>query len=196
MDLLEEIKSISKNILGDNFSHGFPHVIRVRRWAWLIVREERLDIDPFVLDAAVYLHDVGRVLGEPHAYYSMLFAKAFLLEHGVPVDKVELVCNAILYHSFSYASRNKVEPLSEEAKVLSDADKLDALGVIGFLRVFEYSWMHNRSIEETLDHFRVKILRLGDLMHYNYSRRVAGELTNRVRLLVDMFTGELEKKSC
>jgi len=188
---VEKVKDLVRRVLGNSFSHGYPHIERVHRIAWDIVDHEGLEIDPLVLDLAVYLHDIGRVIGEPHAYYSALFAKAYLIEHGIENNVIDKVVNAILYHSFSYARRHGVKPLCEEAKVLSDADKLDALGIVGFLRVFHYSWENGRGFRETIDHFYEKILRLKDLMHYRYSMERATILTNRVRDLLNMLSEEL-----
>ena len=149
--LVKNVKVLVKKVLGNNFAHGYPHVERVYRIAWDIVKHEKLNIDPLVLDLSIYLHDIGRVLGEPHAYYSAIFARSYLLEYNVDTNVIEKVTNAILYHSFSYARKHGVKPICEEAKVLSDADKLDALGVVGFLRVFHYSWENGRTLEETIN---------------------------------------------
>jgi uncharacterized protein len=67
-----------------------------------------------------------------------------------------------------------------EAMVLSDADKLDALGAIGIARVFHTGALIGRGFEDSLEHFKAKILRLKDLMYFNYSRRVTEVLTARI----------------
>lgn len=169
--------------MGWGFSHGYPHVERVLRYARLIAGEIA-NVDDFLLELSVYLHDVGRALGEPHAYYSALVAKAFLEEFKVSPDLLELVVNAIEYHSFSYAKLKKVEAKSAEAKILSDADKLDALGVVGFLRAFHYGWERGRSLEETVSHFNEKLFRLKELLHYECSRRIAKKLEQRMQVIL------------
>ncbi len=188
--IIDDIKRLVEKLMGNDFAHGYPHVARVRRYAWLIVDNEGLNIDETVLELAVLLHDIGRRIGEPHAYYSALLARSILAEKGVPANKIEKITNAILYHSFSYARRNNIEPLSDEAKVLSDADKLDALGVVGLVRVFLFGAEHNRGFEDSIKHFREKIFRLKDLMHYQYSRRLARELTMRTRKALEMLLEE------
>lgn len=190
-DLVKKTRDLVKRVLGNSFSHGYPHIERVHRIAWDIARHEGLDIDPLVLDLSVYLHDIGRVLGEPHAYYSALFTKSYLLEQGLDNSIVEKIINAILYHSFSYARRHDIKPLCEEAKILSDADKLDALGIIGFLRVFHYSWENSRTMEEIINHFQEKILKLHTLMHYQYSREKSQVLLERTRKALNYFLEEI-----
>jgi len=190
-DVVAEAKRLAEEALGRGFDHGYPHVERVRKWAWEIVRAENLSVDPLVLDLAVYLHDIGRVIGEPHAYYSAVFARGFLEDKRVGGEVVERVVNAIEYHSFSYSKAMKVEPKSTEALVLSDADKLDALGVVGFLRVFAYNWRAGSSFSEIVNHFHEKIFRLKELMHFNYSKTKASELTERVRRALEELLSEL-----
>ncbi len=190
-ELLEKLSELVNNVLGDNFSHGFPHVVRVRRISWEIVDNIDAEVDPFLLDASILLHDIGRVIGEPHAYYSALFARAYLLEHGIESRCVEKVVNAILYHSFSYARRHGIKPMTVEAMILSDADKLDALGIVGFLRVFHYGWEHKRSIEQSINHFYEKIFKLPELMHFEYTRKKAEELVTTTKWALDRLLDEI-----
>ncbi|MCV5180195.1 HD domain-containing protein, partial [Escherichia coli] len=52
-----------------------------------------------------------------------------------PAEKIEAVCHAIAAHSFSA----QIAPLTAEAKIVQDADRLEALGAIGLARVFAVS---------------------------------------------------------
>ncbi|MEZ0394223.1 MAG: HD domain-containing protein [Desulfurococcaceae archaeon] len=190
-ELVRRASELARTALGESFDHGYGHVLRVESWARRIVEAERLDVDWLVLRLSIYLHDVGRPLGEPHALYSAIVARGFLESAGLEGSRLERVVNAILYHSYSYARSAGVRPMGPEAMVLSDADKLDALGLVGFLRVMSYGWRAGRSLEESLRHFDEKILRLKDLMHFGYSRREAERLTARVRELLDALAEEL-----
>jgi hypothetical protein len=51
------------------------------------------------------------------------------------------------------------------------------LGLLGF-STQGLLWVGG--FEDSLDHFRAKILRLKDLMYFSYSRRVAEVLTDRI----------------
>ncbi len=188
--VLNASRDLAKSVLGEDFSHGYPHVKRVLRYARLIASEVE-SVDEFLLELSVYLHDVGRALGEPHAYYSALIAKAFLEEFKISPDFLELVVNAIEYHSFSYAKLKKVDAKSTEAMILSDADKLDALGVVGFLRAFYYGWERGRSLEETISHFNEKLFRLKGLLHYECSRRIAEKLEQRMQVILTWLEEEI-----
>jgi len=188
--VVEEARELARKLLGGGFSHGYPHVERVMRHAEVIAGEVG-GVDRALLELAVYLHDVGRPLGEPHAYYSSLIARGFLVELGCEEQLVRLVVNAVEYHSYSYARAVKVEPLSVEAKVLSDADKLDALGVVGLLRAFEHGSQTGRGLTETLAHFDEKLFKLRGLMHFEVSRRLAAELDERLKTTLSWLRDEL-----
>jgi len=190
-DLVNELKIFVRKALGNSFEHGYPHIERVLNNAYEIVDHEELDIDRNILTITVLLHDIGRLIGEPHAYYSSLFAKAYLSDRGVSSDVIDCVVNAILYHSYSYVLEHNIKPICEISKILSDADKLDALGVVGFIRVFLYGERVGRSLKETMDHFNNKILNLHKLMHYRYSREKALKLRERILEMLRYLNDEL-----
>ncbi|MEM4436074.1 MAG: HD domain-containing protein [Thermosphaera sp.] len=192
---LSILEQLSRSLLGGDFDHGFPHVERVLNWAKRISFHEDLEVNWELLKTIVILHDLGRMVGEPHAYYSGLIAEELLGEMEAPPSFKRRVVNAILFHSFSYRRREKVNPESTEALVVSDADKLDALGVVGFLRVFLFSFKHGRSLEETLRHFEEKIFNLDSELFFNYSRTLAEELAARTKKLVGDLLSELSSNS-
>lgn len=113
-------------------AHGFEHVLRVWRLAERIGLLEGADME--ILQAAVLLHDVGRSeearTGRSHAEISAEWARHLLAGH--PPEKVEAVARAILQHRF----RGEAAPDTVEARVLHDADKLDAIGAIGIARAY------------------------------------------------------------
>lgn len=186
---LKLVHQVAKSLYDDSIEHGCPHIERVTKWALKICEAERLDIDHVSLMTAIILHDVGRLIGEPHAYYSGMIAEMLLREAKCEESFINEVKSAIEHHSFSY--RHSSSPVSLIGRVLSDADKLDALGLVGFLRVFIYSDRRGRSIEESLKHFNVKILRLHRHMHFNYSRQHALKYTERVKDLIRILCEEL-----
>lgn len=188
-DKLRIVHLIARSLYDHSIEHGLPHVERVSSWAFKIREAERLDIDHMLLQTAVILHDVGRLVGEPHAYYSSIIADMLLREAGCDDSFINEVRSAIEYHSFSY--RRVSNRRSIVGEVLSDADKLDALGLIGFLRVFIYGDRRGRSLEESLRHFNEKILKLPRLMHFNYSYMIAKQYMERVKHLIKILCEEL-----
>jgi len=171
MDFVEKAREFARSFFGPG-THDFGHVERVYNLCMRIGREEGADLE--VLALASLLHDIARPLEdagkvEDHALEGAKIAKRFLLSLGYPEEKAEAVAHAIESHRFSKGP----EPRTLEAKILSDADKLDAMGAIGVARVFMYSGEHGRGIEASLDHFEEKILRLKDLMHTETAKRIA-----------------------
>jgi len=115
-------------------AHGFDHVVRVWRLAMRIGKEEGADLE--VLQAAALLHDVGRpaeqATGACHAEVSAAMAREILGARGIPAARIDAVADAIARHRY----RGDLPPESLEARVLFDADKLDAIGAIGVARAY------------------------------------------------------------
>ncbi len=134
------IEEAKRYYSGDDAAHDFEHVLRVLRLAERIGRAEGADME--VLRAAVLLHDVARVAedqgGPCHAEAGAQRARQILADH--PRVKVEAVAEAIAAHRF----RGSHLPETLEAKVLYDADKLDAIGAIGVARAYAIAGRHGQ----------------------------------------------------
>ncbi len=172
--LIEKAREFAKSFFEREGTHGFSHVERVFNLCMNIGEKEGADLE--VLALASLLHDIARPLEDAgkvddHAIESARIARRFLKSLGYPDDKVEAVAHAIESHRFSRGP----EPRTLEAKILSDADKLDAMGAIGIARVFMYSGEHGRDIDASLKHFEEKILKLKDLMYTETARGIAEE---------------------
>jgi uncharacterized protein len=182
----------------DSLAHGRDHVLRVvescKEIADDIIADEGRKVDRDVLLAAAYLHDIGRLndmmplaravppASEPHASRSVAFAREILRGIGAfPAAKVPAVEQAILAHSFSLGEH----PATIEGKILSDADKLDALGAQGIIRTVAYSVEQRRSLQDTLDHFNEKILKLKDSLYTAPAKRIAAGKHEIVARFVD-----------
>ncbi|WP_456365398.1 HD domain-containing protein [Thermococcus sp.] len=189
IELIERTKEYARHFFEREGTHGFSHVERVFNLCLHIGKEEEADLE--VLALASLLHDVARPLEsagrvEDHAVEGARIARHFLRSIGYPEEKVKEVAHAIEAHRFSRGP----EPETLEAKILSDADKLDAIGAIGVARVFMYSGEHGRSIEDSLAHFEEKILKLKDLMYTETAKRLAEE---RHRFTVE-FIGRIRRE--
>ena len=127
---------------GADAVHDFDHVLRVLRLAERIARAEGADLS--IVRAAALLHDVGReeaqAAGADHATVAASEARRVL--QGLPEAQVEAVVDAIAAHRF----RTDPQPTTLEAKVLFDADKLDAIGAIGVARAFAYGGAHGQRL--------------------------------------------------
>ncbi len=190
LELIERTREFARSFFEREGTHGFSHVERVLNLCINIGREEGADLE--VLALAALLHDVARPLEsagkvEDHAVEGARIARRFLRGLGYPEEKVEAVVHAIESHRFSRGP----EPKTLEAKILSDADKLDAMGAVGIARVFMYSGEHGRSIEDSIKHFREKILKLKDLMYTKTGRRLAEERHRFTREFIERMEREM-----
>jgi uncharacterized protein len=118
--------------------HGFDHVLRVLKLAEEIGKAEGADLE--IVHAAALLHDAEPPQStsnrKDHHTASAEFAASLLYEEGWSMQRIEAVTHCIRAHRF----RDDREPPSFlEAKVLFDADKLDAIGAIGAARAIAYA---------------------------------------------------------
>jgi uncharacterized protein len=120
--------------------HGFDHVLRVYRLAERLARLEGADAQ--IVLAAVLLHDAqgssaGQVAARlDHQHASAEFAGQILQAEGWPAERIAAVQHCIRAHRFR---DEREQPVTLEAQVLFDADKLDALGAIGVARSVAYA---------------------------------------------------------
>ncbi len=166
-------------------SHDSGHVERVVRLARYIAEMEGADVE--VVVTAAKLHDIARVeTAENHAIRGAKIAREMLSDRDP--EFVERVAHCIESHSFS----SGVKPETLEAKVLSDADKLDAMGAVGVARAFLYSGERGRSIEETLKHFEDKLLKLKGCLYTETARKIARKRHDFMLEFYERLKGELE----
>jgi uncharacterized protein len=114
-------------------AHDFDHVLRVVAMADRIARAEGADRD--VVRAAALLHDIG--LDEGRAGHETSAAKRateILREHGYN----DVFCGAVAHAIEAHRFRSGPSPQTLEARVLFDADKLDAIGAVGVARAFAF----------------------------------------------------------
>ena len=171
-----------------NGCHGFEHTERVI--GLCMVLGERLGADMSVLIPAAILHDVGRG-DDNHAEKGAEKARLILTEHGVPENRVARIVEAIRVHSFSEG----LEASSLEAQILSDADKLDAMGAVGVYRAAQYSGEHDRSQEDYIGHFHEKLLTLKGLLYTDEAKKLAENRHRFMESYLEKFMKELKAEA-
>jgi len=191
--------------LGDG-AHDLAHIQRVWRNVRAIQAKEGGDLE--LLLAATVLHDCVAVeknapLRSQASRLSAEKASSLLAAMGWPLPRVEQVGHAIHAHSFSAA----VEPLSLEARILQDADRLDAIGMIGVARCFHVSGRigsalydhHNphalgRDYQDrrfAIEHFQTKLLALGAGFRTEEGARLAAIRHQRLQDFYTAFMDEV-----
>lgn len=197
-------------------AHDFSHITRVFKNAQSIGKSEHADMQVLLL--AALLHDAGSESkiskGSPDSdQISLRKASDFLSAKDVPEDVRKKVLYAIETHRFSKG----IVPETLEAKILQDADRLDAIGAIGIARVFMTGGTLKRKLYNpddpfcksrepddrkwNLDHFYNKLMKLESGMHTCYAKKTAKRrtavlrqyLSNLQKELADTIDGEIEK---
>lgn len=188
-------------------AHDLAHILRVARLADRIADAEGADRDVAV--AAALLHDlVYRPKNHPEsprtAELSAALARAWCAEIPGLAPKADAILHAIEAHSWSGAA----EAETLEARVVQDADRLEAIGAIGIARVFATGasfrsqlwhpsdpWAETRDLDDkryTLDHFFRKLLKLADAMTTAEGRRLAARRQQVMAAYLDALREELQ----
>jgi uncharacterized protein len=187
-------------------SHDISHLQCVWNNAAAIQAED--GGDAHVLFAATILHDCvptekNSSLRAQASRLSAEKAARVLSELDWPQAKIEAVAHAVAAHSFSAG----IEPLTLEAKTLQDADRLDAIGMLGVARCFYvagrmgsalYDPVDPHALERplddrryALDHFRAKLLKLASDFRTATGARLARLRHDRLQRFLDEFADEI-----
>ena len=148
--------------------HDTEHTLRVYHTAMAIADAEPA-CDREIIALAAFLHDA-----DDHKLFrteNNENARTFLKNAGIPESRIERIIETINAVSFS-KNQGKV-PETIEAKIVQDADRLDALGAIGIARTFAYGGEHGRPLSDSVQHFYDKLLRLKDLMNTETAKKIA-----------------------
>lgn len=152
-------------------AHNLDHVMRVYNMSLKLAEYEK-GVDMDILIPASLLHDIARVeeskdvTGEvDHAVLGSEIAGDILRSLDYDDEKIGKIKHCIVTHRF----RTGNEPNTIEAKILFDADKLDAIGAVGIARTFMLSGQCgqklalNDSIDDYLDDNIVENGRIKDM---------------------------------
>ena len=184
----------------DDGSHDLAHLDRVWGNVQAIVAAEGGDTE--ILAAAVLLHDCVAVeknspLRNQASRLAAEKAISLLTELRWPTDRQQAVAHAIEARSFSAG----IEPGTLEARILQDADRLDALGFMGVARCFYTAGRmgsslydpadpggENRPLDDrryALDHFPRKLLQLAQGFRTRAGQKLAMQRHDRLKAFHD-----------
>jgi uncharacterized protein len=188
---------IEQEMTGADGAHNLAHVQRVVTNAIRLMQLE--EAEPKVVLPAAWLHDCVLVRKDsPQRNLASRLAaekaREFLGEIDYHQNCIPAITHTIEAHSFSAG----IKPETIEAKVVQDADRIDALGAFGIARCFLTAgvmqaelcspvdpWAKNRPLDDcrfAVDHFFQKLLKLPAQMQTEGGRKLANE---RAQVLVD-----------
>ncbi|MGJ8725313.1 MAG: HD domain-containing protein [Roseibacillus sp.] len=188
-------------------AHDLAHIERVVRNARQLTEAEGADWE--VVMPGAWLHDCVFVAKDSpqRSQASILSADcavSFLKEKAFPSSDWEAIHHAVAAHSFSAG----IETRTLEAKVLQDADRMDALGAVGLSRCLMLGghmgtalmspvdpFCEEREPDDgrfTIDHFYRKLLKLENTMKTDSGRVLARERSEVLREFLAQLRRETE----
>ena len=209
--LVIRIKKIAKTYFdGARGSHDWEHTLRVCRLCERIGPVEGADMQ--VLLIAAYLHDIGRTDQDTsngaacHAEKGARMAEPILDQLPLSVAQKQNILHCIKFHRF----RSNGKPKTPEARVLFDADKLDAIGAVGVARAYLFAGeigacLHNPDIDVEkaklyskddtgFREFKVKLCKIKDRMLTREGRKLARDRHTFMEIFFNRFLEEYQGK--
>ena len=209
--LRKKLIQIAENRISDeDKSHDFEHALRVLANVECIAKSEKGDFD-IVIPSALFHDLVVHPKNSPQASHSQndsakeaeIILKSL---KGYPQRKIANVCESIRCCSFSKG----IIPNFLEAKILQDADGLEATGAISIMRTFSSTGQMKRPFYQpedpfcakrqpdsrsyALDLFYSRLLVVADRMHTRTAKQMARRRTAFLRLFLKELALELQGK--
>jgi uncharacterized protein len=174
-----------------------------------IAKGEGDTADHLILLAGAYFHDVvnppkDSPLRSQASQLSADKAAEILTEMDFPADKIAPVAHVIAAHSFSAG----ITAETIEARILQDADRMEALGALGIARNMYVAGLmasklfhtddpmaKNRQLDDrkyALDHFEIKLLKLPAMMQTATGRKIAESRAEFLQLFRTQLLSEIE----
>jgi len=188
--ILDKTKEFVENQLKKDASgHDFFHIERVVKLAKYIQKNEGGNL--FLIELSALLHDIGDYKLNKGVDLQEKLITEFL--ESLQLDKANISEVLQIVTSISYSKSYENRELSLEAKILQDADRLDAIGALGIARTFAYggsngSIMYDPEIKPknitnteeyknakstTINHFYEKLLLLSAKMNTETAKILA-----------------------
>ncbi|MFJ7952134.1 HD domain-containing protein [Lysinibacillus sp. NPDC096418] len=204
-ELVEKVRGIYE---GFDASHDFQHIERVYQNALAILHTEQ-GADEEVVKIAVLLHDVSdKKYTDSKEQEEKLIAELKMSE-----EKKQHIRDCIAQVSFN--GGHELKATSIEAKIVRDADRLDAIGAVGIARTFAFGGAKGRKLYDeaeeartemseeeyrskntaSVTHFYEKLLLLKDLMTTEKGKRMAEERHQFMVSFLDQLQREREGKA-
>ena len=204
--LRSRLIQIATNAETGDGAHDLSHLERVWKAANTMLAHHP-EADAAIVMAACYLHDLVNLPknhpDRPRAS-TMAAGQAVhaLRSVGYPESKLPGVFHAVEAHSYSA----NIPPRTIEARIVQDADRLDALGPVGLARMFHVGGQLGRALAHpsdpmgrhrelddgayALDHIELKLVRIAGSMQTEGGRHLAASRLDWIRRFRDEFVAD------
>lgn len=207
---LTETENYIRNYFeGESSGHDWWHIHRVRNLVLYLAETE--GGNTFVVEMAALLHDLDdwKLNGENQITKTRKWLDELEISDYEKTELLEIIGQV----SFKGAAVEN-RAISLEAKLVQDADRLDAIGAIGIARTFAYGGskgrliyhpdekpvMHDsfeaykKNIATTINHFYEKLLLLKDLLNTNSAKQMAEKRHQFMEVFLEQFYAEWESE--
>jgi len=181
-DQLKQTKQFALSFYekADQF-HNKHHAELTTKYALLLAKEYP-ETDLKILEAACYLHDIGRIhTDEGHAYESAKLAKPFLEKIHLSSKETENIIHTVYVHGIKDIHTAK----TIEAKLLFDADKMQQLSVYGFLRmVFFTIAIQKKDMSKTIESWWNRVQEVWNYMQTEKAKELLAPEMKKIKQIV------------
>ena len=199
---------IKQKLTGEGSGHDWWHILRVWGNAKNIGSHEKADM--FIIELSAILHDIADwKFHDGDENIGPKMAADWLKKQGVEEIIISRIKTIIKEISFK-GSEVESTITSIEAKIVQDADRLDAIGAIGIARAFAYGGFKMRELynpeispelhssfesyqknsSPTINHFYEKLLLLTDRMNTVTAKKIAQNRHGFMELYLKQFFNE------
>lgn len=201
------IDRLKKEFANDSSGHDWFHIERVWKNAELIAAGEGGDL--LVIELSALLHDIA-----DHKFFnnSDELAERRITEilTDLQFEKKTILHVIDCVNTCSFKGGHNQNPQTIEAKIVQDADRLDAIGAIGIARTFAFGGKfgniiydpeiqplrfksanhYKKSRTHTINHFYEKLLLLKDKMNTETAKRLAEQRHHFMETYLKQFYDE------
>lgn len=204
MELVKQF--VKEELKNDRSGHDYQHALRVYSNAKKILKNEKAD-EKIVLTSAL-IHDVIDKKLFDNIEERIEVVKNFLKD--INYSQKEIVEIIYIISSISWNYGNFAELNSINAKIVRDADRLDAIGAVGIIRTIQFGTSRNQLFYEDinikqegdkysfnevsktiLSHFYEKLLIVKDFLHTQTAKQIAVEKQKIMESFLEHFYNEL-----
>ena len=209
----KEIIAITENYVKTNFikestGHDWWHIKRVHDLAIKINEKEKKN--SFIIEMIALLHDVfDEKFSKGNVVENLVeLMKKLNIYNQIDKDDLENILNSINNLGFKVGF-NKAE-ISDEGKIVLDADRIDSIGAIGIARCFAFGGKKGNTIynpdmgiieiqnyeeyrnkeRHSINHFYEKLLKIKDTINTETAKEIAIERTKYMENFLDEFYKE------
>ena len=209
----KEIIAITENYVKTNFikestGHDWWHIKRVHDLAIKINEKEKKN--SFIIEMIALLHDVfDEKFSKGNVVENLIeLMRKLNIYNEIDKDDLENILNSI--NNLGYKGGFNTAEISEEGKIVQDADRIDSIGAIGIARCFAFGGKKGNTIynpdmgiieiqnyeeyrnkeRHSINHFYEKLLKIKDTINTETAREIAIERTKYMENFLDEFYKE------